>query len=217
MKPSGIRNIDDGHEKIVNAKEGFDMKTITQSLLITLGIVALLAGPASAGQVSLPNVFQANTPAVAGEVNANFNAVKSAVDDNDSRITSKQNRVTGTCPAGESIRVINEDGTVECEEDTVGSGSGALDIIAYASISSDGTILNGSSNVSSCLWNASLSRYEITITGENYFYSSYATMVTPFEPVIAEVGSVSGLLLVTLTNTSGNAGQHGFQFVTFKP
>jgi|GEM_PF-1167523 len=48
-----------------------------------------------------------------------LNNIKAAVNDNDS---SKQNRVTGTCPAGQSIRVINSDGTVTCEVDSVGSG-----------------------------------------------------------------------------------------------
>jgi len=41
--------------------------------------------------------------------------IKTAVNDNN---TNKQNRVTGSCIAGQSIRVINANGTVTCEVDT---------------------------------------------------------------------------------------------------
>lgn len=50
--------------------------------------------------------------------------IKTAVNDND---TTKQDRVTGTCTAGQSIRVINANGTVTCEVDsntTYSGGSG---------------------------------------------------------------------------------------------
>ena len=46
----------------------------------------VLGGSAWAGTVSLPHSFQAGEKAVAAEVNANFDAVASAVNDNDNRI-----------------------------------------------------------------------------------------------------------------------------------
>jgi hypothetical protein len=54
---------------------------------LALGL-AFAGAVALAGSVSVPNTFVGGTPAVADEVNANFSAVETAVNDNDSRITT---------------------------------------------------------------------------------------------------------------------------------
>lgn len=56
--------------------------------LVAFVISLLPCRGAIAGEVAVPHTFQANTPARASEVNNNFTAVKTAVDDNNSRITS---------------------------------------------------------------------------------------------------------------------------------
>ncbi|MFQ5902549.1 MAG: beta strand repeat-containing protein, partial [Candidatus Binatia bacterium] len=54
-----------------------------------------------------------------------------------------QQRVTGQCPAGESIRIVNANGTVVCEVDDVGAGGGVTAVTASAPlVSSGGTTPN---------------------------------------------------------------------------
>ena len=70
--------------------------------------------------------------------------------------------------------------------------------VASAFVSSSGSVTSNY-NVASCSWDSGLSRYEITITGENYFWTNYATVVTvadSSEGMFATTGSVSGMLLV---------------------
>jgi len=72
-----------------------------------------------AGEVNLPHTFQPNTKAKASEVNANFNAVRDAVNDNNNRIQSLESfksNLTGGCPAGQAMNGVNADGTPVCED-----------------------------------------------------------------------------------------------------
>lgn len=66
-------------------------KPISRYVRHLLPFLALVWTSAQAGQLTIPNTFQANTPAVAAQVNANFNAVEIAVDDNHTRITALEN------------------------------------------------------------------------------------------------------------------------------
>lgn len=56
---------------------------------ITVAVAALfISSTAWAGTLTIPNTFTAGSPAVAADVNANFTAGKTAVDDNNTRITA---------------------------------------------------------------------------------------------------------------------------------
>lgn len=56
------------------------MKKIILMVFVSIG--------ANGANLTIPNVFVANTPAVAAEVNGNFGAVEAAVDDNNARIAA---------------------------------------------------------------------------------------------------------------------------------
>jgi hypothetical protein len=76
-------------------------KTTLISALVSLAVVSTVA---VAGNVTLPYSFTASTTAKAAEVNANFAAVKTANDDNQTQITALSGRVTNLelrpCPVG---------------------------------------------------------------------------------------------------------------------
>ena len=89
--------------------------------------------------------------------------------------------------------------------------------IALGFIASDGTKNVGSANVSS-IWNAASSRYEITLAGYSYFYNTFVTIITPTcTNRTYSTSSVSGKLLIFMSDGTGGLGQCAFQFVTYKP
>ena len=102
------------------------------------------------------------------------------------------------------------------KEFTTGTSNRATPI-AYAFISKNGSVASGTPNVSST-WNAVGKLYEITISGENYYYSSYVTVVTPCGGAyVTSTGSSSPKLIVKIYDLTGSLVQGYFQFVTYKP
>jgi len=96
------------------------------------------------------------------------------------------------------------------------SNLGAPGEIAFGAIDAAGTKLSGTTNWTST-FNAALTRYEITITGESYFFTSYATMVTPLADVrYCRTNSVGGKLLISCANSAGTDTTSRLAFVTFK-
>lgn len=70
------------------------MKTLKQ-FIFGVGTTALLINGVWASDMTIPNSFTADTPAVAAEVNNNFSAAKAAVDDNNARINTNRADIDG--------------------------------------------------------------------------------------------------------------------------
>lgn len=142
----------------------------------TVSLVTAMSICAFASVVNASNVadgdivtFTANTAAKASEVNGNFTALKNAVNDNDTRITTnataidtKQNRVTGTCATGYVIS-INADGTVSC--------AGNSQITKWLNINVYGTNLPSNATTAAATSDAS---FGITSNGPVYFPDTQA-------------------------------------------
>ncbi|RJP44561.1 MAG: hypothetical protein C4548_05780 [Desulfobacteraceae bacterium] len=69
------------------------MKNMTKLLTITLILILCGTFHVQAGEVAGLNEFRSGEPAMASEVNANFEAVKTAVDDNNAAITANSNAI----------------------------------------------------------------------------------------------------------------------------
>ncbi len=206
------------------------MKTKTSNLALrAIGAAALLAAAAGAraGQVQLPHTFTPGTTARAAQVNGNFSELASAVNDNDSRIgtltnradaadaaiAGKQNRVTGTCAAGSSIRAVAADGTVTCETDDVGASyTGASPITVSGT-----TIGLASGGITDAHVSASAAIAASKIAGDAgaEFNSSFWTL-NPVPTTATSLGSITvsapgpGVILLFL---NGNASSTGVNFL----
>lgn len=88
--------------------------------------------------------------------------------------------------------------------------------LAFGTVWSNGSKQKGYGSWSSS-FNATATRYEITITGQSYYYLNYATMVTPMDTRFCRTSSVGGKLLVYCYDKDGRPATSRFAFVTYKP
>jgi hypothetical protein len=89
--------------------------------------------------------------------------------------------------------------------------------VAMGTVNSAGDLVEGM-GISDVIWNGSYRRYEITITGETYLSTNYATSVTVISDLsllMSTSSSGDGKLYVYIWNISGHV-PGSFQFVTFK-
>lgn len=102
-----------------------------KSLSFTVAILLAFLSFAEAGEVAIPNTFTSGTPAKADEVNENFNAVKSSVDDNDSRITTLESFkpiAMGYIGEGANLRNATPNVTISFDENLEGYGAYVIQI-----------------------------------------------------------------------------------------
>lgn len=76
--------------------------------------------------------------------------------------------------------------------------------------------LHNSYGVTSVTWNTSYGWWEIKLTGIDYFYLDYLTVVTPFDG-FANASSVGGKLVIRIYDEAGNHMRTGCNFIVISP
>jgi peptidyl-Asp metalloendopeptidase len=121
----------------------------------------------------------------------------------------------GTAATHHNARVLNETACEVANFRTIDMPLGGP--LAFGVVYSDGSKQSGTSNWSST-YNSTYQRYEITISGESYYYLSYATNITPAGDVrFCRSSSVDGKLLVYCYDANGQRAPSRFAFSTYKP
>ncbi len=86
-----------------------------------LVVFTIMSPSLQAGSIAIPNSFSSGTPAVAAEVNANFSAVKTAVDDNDSRIAALEASIAAlqATVTAQAATITDQDNRIAAQAATI--------------------------------------------------------------------------------------------------
>lgn len=115
------------------------MSTRSTVVAFVLGVLCTAPVAVFAGALAPPIVFANGTPAEAGEVNSNFAAVRTEINDNDSRI-----RDNGTAIASNTTNVANNTTSIADNAGDIGDNTTAIDANTAAIADLSGvTVLNG--------------------------------------------------------------------------
>ena len=129
---------------------------------------------------------------------------------NDFRISTNLENLNGL--EVQSSGDVNISGELQAEA----TGSANMIPIAYGVIDSDGSIMTSSGNVS-CT-RISEGRYEITIGGEDYYFSEYVEALTIKNGIgFIQAGSINDNLLIRTYDENADFNDFRFSFVVYKP
>ena len=187
------------------------MKSIFKHILLSALISMTFFSLSQAGEVDVPNIFQSGSPAIAADVNENFAAIETAVDNNAADIEANTSAINANATAisdQEGMLAENAEDLIDHEQ-SISTHDGRLPV-AYGYVNPYAlTTIYGTSNVSTVEWNATHEWYEITIDGLYVLYTDteYA-VVRGDDPSIIQVSSVSGKLLVFIFDLDGNPQQN---------
>ena len=102
---------------------------------------SLVSAPAMAGEVGDVTTFSAGTPAKAAEVNNNFSALISAINDNAGRITALEDGVADPSVAGSTYRVFSLNNELANDDTTFSDGNNSANFLNVLFGSGDFTLV----------------------------------------------------------------------------
>lgn len=124
-------------------------------------LFAFGVGSVHAGPLTVSTTFQAGTPAKASEVNQNFQDVKAAVDDNDSRITANAENINTNVSAiaQNTLGIANHESRITANEAAIAAVRQGISVYAngtrlgaYITLSNGGNWPNPSDQIPSYIW-----------------------------------------------------------------